>query len=204
VISGAGRPERQDQAMRSLRQHLVDPRAGLIALLTPPFDRARPDPGYIQGYLPESGRTERSTRTPRCGRCWPWRCRRWRPRLRAFPDAQPADTRLSRRRSPPTRSSPTWSPPTCTPPPRTRPRRVDLVHRLGELDVPGGAGGHPRLHEGRDDAPDDPCVPRAWTEFRIEYRYGTSRYVITASRAAPGVSPRVLLDGAEVPEGSSR
>ena len=47
----------------------------------------------------------------------------------------------------------------------------------------------------------NPCVPRAWTEFRIEYRYGTSRYVITASRAAPGVSPRVLLDGAEVPGG---
>ncbi|HEY1335682.1 MAG TPA: carbohydrate-binding protein, partial [Myxococcaceae bacterium] len=52
VISGAGRPERQDQAMRSARQHLVDPRARLMALLTPPFDRARPDPGYIQGYLP--------------------------------------------------------------------------------------------------------------------------------------------------------
>jgi cellobiose phosphorylase len=48
----------------------------------------------------------------------------------------------------------------------------------------------------------DPCVPRAWTEFRIEYRYGTSRYVITASRAAPGVAPRVLLDGAEVAGGA--
>ena len=52
VISGAGDPARQERAMQSLREHLVRPEAGLIVLLTPPFDRTIQDPGYIKGYLP--------------------------------------------------------------------------------------------------------------------------------------------------------
>jgi len=52
VISGAGDPRRQAQAMRSLEQHLVLPDAGLLLLLTPPFDKTPKDPGYIKGYLP--------------------------------------------------------------------------------------------------------------------------------------------------------
>jgi cyclic beta-1,2-glucan synthetase len=52
VISGAGDPERQTRAMRSLEEHLVDEEARLIKLLTPPFDKTPNDPGYIKGYLP--------------------------------------------------------------------------------------------------------------------------------------------------------
>ncbi|MFN2400445.1 MAG: GH36-type glycosyl hydrolase domain-containing protein [Gemmatimonadaceae bacterium] len=52
VISGAGRPERRIEAMRSLETHLVDQEARVISLLTPPFDRTAHDPGYIKGYLP--------------------------------------------------------------------------------------------------------------------------------------------------------
>ncbi|HET8769937.1 MAG TPA: hypothetical protein VFM71_03035, partial [Gemmatimonadaceae bacterium] len=52
VISGAGAPERQAQAMRSLEEHLVDNDARLIRLLTPAFDETPKDPGYIKGYLP--------------------------------------------------------------------------------------------------------------------------------------------------------
>jgi cyclic beta-1,2-glucan synthetase len=52
VISGAGRPDRQAQAMKSLEDHLVDDDARLLRLLTPPFDRMAHDPGYIKGYLP--------------------------------------------------------------------------------------------------------------------------------------------------------
>jgi cyclic beta-1,2-glucan synthetase len=52
VISGAGRPERQAQAMRSLEKHLVDEEHRLLLLLTPPFDKTAQDPGYIKGYLP--------------------------------------------------------------------------------------------------------------------------------------------------------
>ncbi|MBA3659500.1 MAG: glycosyl transferase family 36, partial [Gemmatimonadales bacterium] len=52
VISGAGDPERQSQAMKSLEEHLVRRDARLLMLLTPPFDQTPRDPGYIKGYLP--------------------------------------------------------------------------------------------------------------------------------------------------------
>ena len=38
--------------MRAVEERLVDDDAGLIRLLTPPFDRTPHDPGYIRGYLP--------------------------------------------------------------------------------------------------------------------------------------------------------
>jgi len=52
VLSGAADPVRSAQAMQSLDSYLVDNDAGLIKLLTPPFDGHGPNPGYIQGYLP--------------------------------------------------------------------------------------------------------------------------------------------------------
>jgi cyclic beta-1,2-glucan synthetase len=52
VISAAGDPSRQKQAMRSLEEHLVNNDGRLLMLLTPPFDRTEKDPGYIKGYLP--------------------------------------------------------------------------------------------------------------------------------------------------------
>jgi cyclic beta-1,2-glucan synthetase len=52
VISGAGKPDRARQAMASTDRHLVREDAGLILLLTPPFDKMTPSPGYIQGYVP--------------------------------------------------------------------------------------------------------------------------------------------------------
>ncbi|HEU5171828.1 MAG TPA: glucoamylase family protein [Gemmatimonadales bacterium] len=52
VISRAGNPARQAQAMRSLEALLVREDARIILLLSPPFDRTPHDPGYIKGYLP--------------------------------------------------------------------------------------------------------------------------------------------------------
>lgn len=52
VLSGVAPPERAKQAMRAVHERLVDPQAGIIRLLTPPFDRSNEDPGYIKGYLP--------------------------------------------------------------------------------------------------------------------------------------------------------
>jgi cyclic beta-1,2-glucan synthetase len=52
VLSGAGAPERVEQAYESAERRLVQPEAGLIQLLTPPFNHSTPDPGYIQGYVP--------------------------------------------------------------------------------------------------------------------------------------------------------
>ena len=52
VISGAAEPERAARAMVSLDRYLVRRDDGLVLLLTPPFDRTVPDPGYIQAYPP--------------------------------------------------------------------------------------------------------------------------------------------------------
>jgi cyclic beta-1,2-glucan synthetase len=52
VISGLGNPQRADTAMESVDKWLVDREARLILLLTPPFDKAEPNPGYIRGYVP--------------------------------------------------------------------------------------------------------------------------------------------------------
>ncbi|WP_369699984.1 GH36-type glycosyl hydrolase domain-containing protein [Serratia sp. M24T3] len=52
VLAEAEDPERTRRAMASLDSHLVDESAGLIKLLTPPFNDRGPNPGYIRGYLP--------------------------------------------------------------------------------------------------------------------------------------------------------
>ena len=52
VLSGAGDPVRAKKAMASLIHHLVSESDGVIKLLTPPFDKSTPNPGYIEGYLP--------------------------------------------------------------------------------------------------------------------------------------------------------
>jgi cyclic beta-1,2-glucan synthetase len=52
VISGAGDPTRARQAMASVNERLVREQDGVVLLLTPPFDKMEPSPGYIRGYLP--------------------------------------------------------------------------------------------------------------------------------------------------------
>jgi len=52
VLSAAGAPDRQAQAMRSVQEQLVKLDDGMILLLTPPFDQTTHDPGYIKGYVP--------------------------------------------------------------------------------------------------------------------------------------------------------
>jgi cyclic beta-1,2-glucan synthetase len=52
IISGLGDAARARQAMASVEKRLIDREARLILLLTPPFDRAQPSPGYIKGYVP--------------------------------------------------------------------------------------------------------------------------------------------------------
>jgi cyclic beta-1,2-glucan synthetase len=52
VISGAAEPGRGVRAMAVAEKQLVRAKDGLILLLTPPFDNPDHDPGYIKGYLP--------------------------------------------------------------------------------------------------------------------------------------------------------
>ena len=52
VLSGAGDEGRARQAMDSVAGRLVRPLERVLPLLSPPFDKSQPDPGYIQGYPP--------------------------------------------------------------------------------------------------------------------------------------------------------
>ncbi len=52
VLSGAADPERASQAMDSVNRLLVKQDEQMILLFTPPFDKSMRDPGYIKGYLP--------------------------------------------------------------------------------------------------------------------------------------------------------
>ena len=52
VMSGAAEPGRGARAMAAVDHLLVRRPDGLIALLTPPFDNPAHDPGYIRGYAP--------------------------------------------------------------------------------------------------------------------------------------------------------
>jgi len=52
VLSGAADPLRAKEAMASLYHHLVSEADGVVKLLTPPFDKSIPNPGYIEGYVP--------------------------------------------------------------------------------------------------------------------------------------------------------
>jgi cyclic beta-1,2-glucan synthetase len=52
VISGAADKERGAQAMASVDAKLVRRDDGLVLLFTPPFDSGAVDPGYIKGYVP--------------------------------------------------------------------------------------------------------------------------------------------------------
>jgi cyclic beta-1,2-glucan synthetase len=52
VLSGAAPAARAEQAMDSVRAHLVRRGSRVVLLLTPPFDKSAQEPGYIKGYLP--------------------------------------------------------------------------------------------------------------------------------------------------------
>ena len=52
VLSGKANPRRAERAMAAVEEYLVRRGDELVLLFTPPFDRSDLDPGYIKGYLP--------------------------------------------------------------------------------------------------------------------------------------------------------
>ena len=52
VLSGAANPPRAERAMAAVEEYLVRRGDGLVLLFTPPFDHSDVDPGYVKGYLP--------------------------------------------------------------------------------------------------------------------------------------------------------
>ncbi|MGZ6312038.1 MAG: GH36-type glycosyl hydrolase domain-containing protein [Candidatus Limnocylindrales bacterium] len=52
VMSGAANPLHAERAMAAVEEYLVRRGDGLVLLFTPPFDHSDVDPGYVKGYLP--------------------------------------------------------------------------------------------------------------------------------------------------------
>jgi cyclic beta-1,2-glucan synthetase len=52
VLSGAADINHAEQAMAAVDQYLIRRGDGLVLLFTPPFDHSDVDPGYVKGYLP--------------------------------------------------------------------------------------------------------------------------------------------------------
>jgi cyclic beta-1,2-glucan synthetase len=51
-LSGPAHTDRANRALESAWKYLVREDEGLVLILTPPFDKSKPSPGYIKGYPP--------------------------------------------------------------------------------------------------------------------------------------------------------
>jgi cyclic beta-1,2-glucan synthetase len=52
VISGGANPQQAARAMASVDEYLIQRGDGIVLLFTPPFDKSALEPGYIKGYIP--------------------------------------------------------------------------------------------------------------------------------------------------------
>lgn len=199
VLSGAGLPERSAEAMEALNEHLVNREHGFIKLLTPAFDKANPNPGYIKGYLP--GVRENGGQYTHAA-IWS---------LMAF--AKLKDQRA-------------WElfsliNPVNLGKTEKKIERYKVEPYVISADIYGVAP-----HEGRggwswytgsaawmyqfiiesllglrrkaEKLYFDPCVPENWNSFRIDYKYENTLYRISVFNTNSGKPARYITDGAEL------
>jgi cyclic beta-1,2-glucan synthetase len=198
VISGAGDPRRQRQAMHSLEHWLVRDDARLVMLLTPPFDVMPKDPGYIKGYLP--GVRENGAQYTHAAL--------WAVLATALRGDGDRALELYQMINPLTHSRTREEVATYQVEPYVV--AADVYTAEGHLGrggwtwYTGSASWMYRVGleailgftKRGETVFIDPRVPAAWAEFTIEYRYGSSRYTILVQRAKPGDQERhLLLDG---------
>jgi cyclic beta-1,2-glucan synthetase len=205
VISGAGSPERQAQAMASFEKYLVREDARLLMLLTPPFDKTPHDPGYIKGYLP--GVRENGAQYTH-GALWSVLATALRgdgdrafelfQMLNPLTHALTAEGVAAYKVEPYVvaadvytaagqlgRGGWTWYTGSAS-----------WMYRVGLEAIIG-------LHKHGDTLEIRPCVPAAWPSLAITYRYGASTYEVQVER--PGAmgkeTPDVEIDGERAADG---
>ena len=148
--------------MDAVRAHLVRRDAQIVLLLTPPFDRMPHDPGYIKGYLP--GVRENGGQYTHAA-LWTVialaRLGLGDEAMELFHMINPINhTRTPERRRAVPRGAVRGRRRRLRAPDARRPRRLDLVHRLGRMDVPGGRPGAARPAAERRDLQRRPVHPR--------------------------------------------
>jgi cyclic beta-1,2-glucan synthetase len=206
VISGAGDPARQSQAMAAVEQHLVRGDDRLIQLLDPPFDTTPNEPGYIKGYLP--GVRENGAQYTHAA-LWVVLATALRGNGdRAFELYQMLNP-LNHTRTPAEVATYKVEPYVVAADVYTAPGRLgrggwtwytgsaSWMYRVGLENILG-------LTKRGDALSFKPAVPEHWPEFSVVYRYGGSVYSIVVrdpARVTPDTA-EVLLDGRRL-DGSS-
>jgi cyclic beta-1,2-glucan synthetase len=143
----------------------------LIQLLDPPFDKSPLDPGYIRGYVPGVRENGGQYTHGASGRRWPLPPGRQRARLGIVEHDQPGEPRSIGGGVDTYKAEPYVIAADVYALAAYRPRWLELVHRLGRLDVPADSGIAARPASGRGTTEPAPCLPADWPEFKIHYRY---------------------------------
>ncbi|MFZ5640150.1 MAG: GH36-type glycosyl hydrolase domain-containing protein, partial [Bacillota bacterium] len=205
VISGVGKPSRAEEAMQAVDNYLVDREAGIIKLLTPPFGDGHLEPGYIKGYVPgvrENGGQYThaavwailafaklgygdkagelfSLINPINHALTPMDAMRYKTE----PYVVAADVYAVY----PNAGRGGWSWYTGA---------AGWMYRVGTEHILG-------IKKAGDKLYFDPCIPKDWPEFQVQYRLAQTLYRIyvrNPERVNKGVK-KVVINGQEVPEG---
>jgi cyclic beta-1,2-glucan synthetase len=202
VLSGVAPPRQAERAMDSVRTHLVRRGAKVVLLLTPPFDRSAQAPGYIKGYPP--GVRENGGQYTHAA-AWVVmalaRLGSGDEALELFHMLNPVNhartgTDVARYQGEPYVVAGDVS------------AHPEHVGRAGWTWYTGAAGWLYRaglesilgLRRHGETFELDPCVPAAWPEYAIDWRFGRTRYEIQVTnpeRRSRGIES-ARLDGVAV------
>ncbi|HEX5708020.1 MAG TPA: hypothetical protein VFX96_12030, partial [Pyrinomonadaceae bacterium] len=200
VISGAADSHRAHRAMAAVEEYLIRRGDGLVILFTPPFDRSALDPGYIKGYVPgvreNGGQYTHAALWVLIAYALLGDGDRAGELFSLLNPISHASTRAGLHKYKgepyvcagdvyavwPHTGRGGWSWYTGS---------ASWMYRAGLEYILGF-----RLHEGTRLSL-EPCIPRGWREYEIEYRHGSTRYQIKVENPY-GVCRGVLaveLDG---------
>jgi cyclic beta-1,2-glucan synthetase len=207
VLSGAADPVRARHAMASVDERLVRRGDGLVLLFTPPFDRGPTDPGYIKGYPP--GVRENGGQYTHAA-VWTMlafaRLGDGDKAAELFSILNPihhTNTRAAVHRykvEPYVACADVYA----VPPHVGRGGWTWYTGAAGWLYRAGLEGILGFRVQGATLVL-DPCIPRAWPSFAIEYRHRSARYQISVEnpRAVSRGITRLELDDEPLPAGSA-
>jgi cellobiose phosphorylase len=198
VLSGAGGSDRTRQAMQSLYERLVDRPGKIVKLLDPPFDKSALNPGYIKGYVPgvrENGGqyTHSAIWATMAFAALGDHERAWELLniINPIHHSETASTANTYKVEPYVVAADVYG-------------VAPHTGRGGWTWYTGSAGWMYRLiiesllglELSVDKLYFKPCMPAAWQDFTVHYRYRETVYHITIKRAPPGqMTTTVVVDG---------
>ncbi|APR95193.1 hypothetical protein PATSB16_18510 [Pandoraea thiooxydans] len=203
VISGAAELARQRRAMASVEQYLIRPGDDLVLLLAPPFDKTPYDPGYIKGYLPgvreNGGQYTHAAAWCMIAYAMLGDGDRAGDLLKMLNPVNHASTRAgvhAYKVEPYVVAGDIYAAPAHV-------RRGGWTWYTGSAGwlYRGGLESVLGLQKHGENLTVDPCIPRDWRSFRLDYRHGATHYLITVDNpqgVSKGVA-RVELDGVPLP-----